>query len=182
MIVFKWSLMLLFKSIHFSQRIYNLAARKYDFYNIMATAAEVGGVVRVKGEKSFVNKGTYLGKNINLNGLRVYGNGTVRIGDNFHCGMGCIFITQNHNFQSDSLPYGKDYQLKNIVIENNVWLGQQVIILGGVTIGEGSIIQAGSVVVSDIPPLSIAGGHPAKKFKNRDSQHYYNLKDSGKFH
>lgn len=53
---------------------------------------------------------------------------------------------------------------------------------GGVLIGEGAIIQAGSVVVSDIPACAIAGGHPAKVFKFRDKEHYYRLKEEGKFH
>lgn len=67
------------------------------------------------------------------------------------------------------------------MIEDNVWLGQNVTILQGVKIGEGAIIQAGSVVVSDIPACSIAGGHPAKVFKMRNEQHYYDLKSENKF-
>lgn len=54
-------------------------------------------------------------------------------------------------------------------------------ILGGVTIGEGAVIQAGSVVCKDVPPLAIAGGHPAIPFKFRDKEHYYKLKKAGKF-
>ncbi|MCQ2964441.1 MAG: acyltransferase, partial [archaeon] len=71
---------------------------------------------------------------------------------------------------------------KEVVIEDNVWLGNRVIVLPGVTIGEGAIIQAGSVVVSDIPKCAIAGGHPAKVFKYRDIGHYEKLKKEGKFH
>ena len=54
--------------------------------------------------------------------------------------------------------------------------------MGGVTIGEGAIIQAGSVVVSNIPKYAIAVGHPAKVFKYRDIEHYKKLKEEGKFH
>lgn len=57
-----------------------------------------------------------------------------------------------------------------------------MIILGGVEIGEGAIIQAGSMVCQNIPPYSIAGGHPAKPFKTRDIEHYKKLKAEGKFH
>jgi acetyltransferase-like isoleucine patch superfamily enzyme len=49
-----------------------------------------------------------------------------------------------------------------IVIEDNVWIGARVIVLGGVTIGEGSCIGAGSVVIDDIPPRSLAVGVPAR--------------------
>ena len=72
--------------------------------------------------------------------------------------------------------------MKNIFVEDNVWLGNRVIILGGVTIEEGAIIQAGSVVVSDIPKCAIAGGNPAKVFKYRDIEHYEALKANKQFH
>ena len=68
------------------------------------------------------------------------------------------------------------YIVKDVVIEDNVWIGTHVIILGGAHIGEGAIIQAGSVVVGDVPALAIAGGHPAEPFKYRDEDHYYKLK------
>ena len=71
---------------------------------------------------------------------------------------------------------------KDIIIENNVWLGDRVIVLGGTTIGEGAIIQAGSVVVSNIPKYAIAGGHPAKVFSKRDVEHYNKLEQENKFH
>lgn len=61
-------------------------------------------------------------------------------------------------------------------------VGDGLRILGDVRIGEGAIIQAGSVVVSDIPSCGIAGGHPAKVFKFRDKEHYYKLKRMKQFH
>lgn len=105
------------------------------------------------------------------------------IGDNFHSGEGCLIITQNHNYDNgNEIPYDSTYIYKNVSIEDNVWLGDRVIILGGVTLGEGCIIQAGSVVVKDIPPFSIAGGAPARVFKYRDIDHYNNLKKKAAFH
>jgi len=50
---------------------------------------------------------------------------------------------------------------KPIIIEDNVWIGTNVIVMPGVTIGNGSVISANSVVNSDIPPFSIAIGNPA---------------------
>ena len=73
-------------------------------------------------------------------------------------------------------------KIKEVLIEDNEWLGNRVIILPGVSIGEGSLIQAGSVVVKDIPKYAIAGGHPAKVFSSRDKDHYEELKKEGKFH
>lgn len=132
--------------------------------------------------KSSFNRNTHLGENCHFNGMEIGGGGRVSIGDNFHSGPGCMMITQNHNINGDALPYDNTYIYKDIEIGDNVWLGSKVIILGGVTIGEGVVVQAGSVVVSDIPPLSIAGGHPAVVFSKRDSEHYFNLKKQGLFH
>lgn len=127
------------------------------------------------------NNNIYLGKNCHFNGMEVGGGGRVTIGDNFHSGPMCMMITQNHNIYGKALPYDNSYILKDIHIGDNVWLGSRVIILGGVTIGEGAVVQAGSVVVSDIPPLSIAGGHPAVVFSKRDSEHYFDLKNKRLF-
>lgn len=52
-----------------------------------------------------------------------------------------------------------------IIIGNNVWIGDKATILGGVTIGEGAIVAANSVVTKDVPPYCIVGGNPAKILK-----------------
>lgn len=131
---------------------------------------------------STVTKNTSLGRNVNFNGMRIFGGGAVSIGDNFHSGGGCQIITQDHNYEGDAIPYDDTYILKDVTIEDNVWFGNRVIVLGGVTVGEGAIIQAGSVVVSDIAKYAIAGGHPAKVFASRDVEHYRKLKDERRFH
>jgi len=131
--------------------------------------------------KSNFNSNTYLGHNCHFNGMDISGGGKVKIGDNFHSGSSCMMITQNHNINGSALPYDNTYIFKDIVIEDNVWLGSRVIILGGVNIGEGAVIQAGSVIVNDIPALAIAGGHPATVFSHRNKEHYFNLKKLKKF-
>lgn len=122
------------------------------------------------------SKRTHLGRNTHFNGLNIRGKGEVRIGDNFHSGSKCVFMTENHNYEGEAIPYDHTYIRKNITIEDNVWLGYRVTVLGGVTIGEGAIIQACSVVVKDIPKYAIAGGYPAKVFAYRDIPHYEKLK------
>lgn len=148
---------------------------------IKRKAKKYGKGLRVN-KKSTICRNTFLGNNVNFNGMKIKGKGKVVIGDNFHSGEDCLMISQNHNFDNgEAIPYDNTVIEKNIVIENNVWLGDRVIILGGVTIGEGAIIQAGSVVVKDIPKCGIAGGHPAKLFKYRNKEHYDKLKKEGKF-
>ena len=91
-------------------------------------------------------------------------------------------LGNNVNFNGMKIQGTANVISKGVVIEDNVWLGNRVIVLPGVTIGEGAIIQAGSVVVNDIPKYAIAGGHPAKVFSSRDKDHYEKLKKEGKFH
>ena len=131
---------------------------------------------------STATKKTFLGKNVNFNGMEIGGCGTVKIGDNFHSGKECSIITQNHNYEGEKIPYDSTFVCKDVTIEDNVWIGNRVIILGGVTIGEGAIIQAGSVVVKSIPKYAIAGGSPAKVFSQRDIKHYTLLKEQKRFH
>lgn len=139
------------------------------------------GKVFVNHKSSFSSK-TVLGNNCHFNGMKITGNGNVKIGDNFHSGHGCMMITSNHNYDSgDKIPYDETMIDKDIIIHENVWLGENVMILGGVTIGEGAIIQAGSVVVTDIPTCAIAGGSPAKVFKYRDENHYNKLKEQRRY-
>lgn len=121
------------------------------------------------------------GKNNHFNGCKILGKGKVIIGDNFHSAENLIVLTSFHNYKGESLPYDHTVISKDVIIGENVWVGINVIILGGVSIGEGAIIQAGSVVSKNIEPLGIAGGNPAKVFKFRDSEHYSLLKSRNKF-
>jgi len=127
---------------------------------------------------------TFIGKNCHFNGLIIRGKGKVVIGDNFHCGKNVLFINSYHKYDGgDAIPYDtKETIDKDIIIEDNVWIGDRVIILGGVRIGEGAIIQAGAVVVKDVPKYAIVGGNPAKVFKYRDIENYERLKKEGKYH
>ena len=80
------------------------------------------------------------------------------------------------------IPYDESYVYKTVVIGDNVWLGNRVTIVGDVTIGEGVIVAAGSVVCKDVPDYAIVGGNPAKVIKYRDIEHYNRLKSECKFH
>ena len=135
------------------------------------------------GGKTRLTKGVTLGKNPNFNGMTVSGYGEVVFGDNFHSGKECLIITSNHNYDyGEAIPYDKTDIKKKTVIGDNVWFGDRVIVLPGVCIGEGAIIQAGSVVSSNIPSYGIAGGNPARVFKYRDIDHYNNLKFLNRYH
>lgn len=156
--------------------------KPYYRSKIIKQAARVGNGLKVNGKSSVTSK-TYLGDNVNFNGMTIVGKGKVIIGDNFHSGTDCLIITDSHNYdKGDAIPYDHTYIVKDVQIEDNVWLGSRVIILAGVNIGEGAIVQAGSVVVKDVPKCAIVGGHPAQFIKNRDIEHYEQLKKERKFH
>ncbi|MGO5501188.1 O-antigen ligase family protein [Paratractidigestivibacter faecalis] len=154
----------------------------YYARRIRKIAADCAGKIYTGG-KSYVTPNTHLGDNVCFNGMAMSGSGRITVGSNFHSGPGCQIITSFHDYDcDDAIPYGNHMIDKDVTIGDNVWLGNNVIILGGVTIGEGAIVQAGSVVCKDIPAYSVAGGHPATPFKQRDVEHYEELKRLGRFH
>ena len=96
---------------------------------------------------------TVIGNNCHFNGIKIYGYGNVTIGNNFHCGKNLKLLTTYHNYDNGKyLPYDDTCYSKDIIIEDNVWIGDDVLILAECKIGEGAIIQAGSVVCIDVPP------------------------------
>lgn len=77
------------------------------------------------------------------------------------------FNIMGHGWEN-AVPELEDLPLKgDTVIENDVWIGQNAVIMPGVHIGNGAIIAANSVVVKDIPPYYVAGGNPCKVLKKR---------------
>lgn len=143
---------------------------------VRRTAAQIGKRILIRGEVS-VSKNTRIGEGNVINGLKVLGDGDVVIGNNCSFGPGIVIQTQNHDYDTgDRLPYGGGFICKPVRIDDCVWIGMNVLILPGTHIGEGAIIQAGSVVHGEIPPLAIAGGNPAKVFSSRDKRHYDELK------
>lgn len=156
---------------------------EYAYYErkIVETAKEVGSRPWIGGVTS-VNSETVLGENVHFHGLNVRGDGPITIGDNFHAGAGCEIITETHNYDDgDAIPYDDTFIVEGVDVGDNVWFGIDVTVLPGVSIGEGAIIQAGSVVTDDVPKGAIAGGHPAEVFGKRDMDHYERLKAEGKF-
>lgn len=76
------------------------------------------------------------------------------------------FYSKNTKIFSNAKGY-KDCECNDTVIGNDVWIGKNALILGGVNIGNGVVIGAGSVVSKDIPPYAIAVGNPIKIIRYR---------------
>ncbi len=110
-----------------------------------------------------------LGDNVTVNrGCRFFAShaikgAEIRIGNEVAIAPEVCFFAAGHDYERLDLP---DIA-KPIVVGDNVWIGARSIILPGVTIGEGAVIGAGSVVSRDIPAWTVAVGNPAKVLKQR---------------
>lgn len=127
-----------------------------------------------------------IGKNLEMNDdVHIAAVDSVVIGDNVLIASKVYISDHNHGSYKGEIqdsplttPNSRKIYTAPVVIEKNVWLGEFVCILQGVTIGEGSIIGAMSVVSKNIPPYCIAVGSPAKVIKQFDfeTQKWMNVK------
>ena len=107
----------------------------------------------------------YLGKNFYSNhNLVILDANKVEFGDNVFVGPNCGFYTSSHPLDYKLRNKGLEYA-KPIKVGNNVWIGGNVCVLPGVTIGDNVVIGAGSVVNKDIPSNCVAVGNTCKVIK-----------------
>ncbi len=113
-------------------------------------------------------KGIRLGRGVVINSFTyIYGKGGVEIGDKSLISPNCSIVAGDHDFAGTESILERPSKSQKIVIENECWIGANSVIVGGVTIREGSIVGAGSVVTKDTEPFSINVGSPAKKIGDR---------------
>ena len=106
-----------------------------------------------------------VGKNFYSNfNLVILDGAKVTFGDNVFVAPNCAFYTAGHPINADERNKGLEYA-KPITVGNDVWIGGNVCVLPGVTIGDNCVIGAGSVVVHDIEPNSVAVGNPCRVVK-----------------
>ena len=102
----------------------------------------------------------HIGSNFYANhNLSILDGGKVTIGDYVFIAPNVVITTAGHAFDSEQRDRGLEIALP-ITIGNHVWMGANVCVLPGVTIGDNTIIGAGSVVTKDIPSNVIAAGNP----------------------
>ncbi|HZH04821.1 MAG TPA: sugar O-acetyltransferase [Myxococcaceae bacterium] len=107
------------------------------------------------GEEIRVGRNVFINQNCTF-----YDLGGLDIGDDVMIGPNVNLITAGHPVepsQRRTVTIGKP-----IVIERNVWVAAGATIIGGVTVGENSVVSAGSVVTKDVPPNTLVGGNPAR--------------------
>ncbi len=118
---------------------------------------------------SATNSRIIIGSNVGISGSTINATTSITIGDNVMIGSGCLITdTDSHPLHwKDRLDNRNDLTAKApIVISDNVFIGARSIILKGVTIGEGAVVGAGSVVSKDVPPYTVVCGNPAKIVKS----------------
>jgi acetyltransferase-like isoleucine patch superfamily enzyme len=122
-----------------------------------------------------------IGRSCSFNGMVIHNDGKekcksrpkVTIGRHFHSGKRCVIRTSDHDFtRGYPMVVIAGYKVADVRIGDFVWFGDDVLVMKGVTIGDGVVVQARSVVVSDLPDLAIAGGHPCRQFASRDPDDY----------
>lgn len=99
------------------------------------------------------------------------------IGGGCICGMGVhaldclstspIFTERTNALGISWVKESKVYPFKKLTIGNDVWIGARVMIMGGLNIGDGAVIGAGSIVTKDVPPYAIVAGAPARIIRYR---------------
>lgn len=93
----------------------------------------------------------------------IQANGDITIGDHVAIANNCTLIASTHNFQRNDIPIKLQGSTSlPIVIDDDVWIGSKVTVLGGVHIGKGAVIGAGAVVTRDIPAFAVAFGVPCR--------------------
>ncbi|MET3834893.1 maltose O-acetyltransferase [Brevundimonas sp. UYEF29] len=131
--------------------------------------ALVNELVNAADGKAIIMPGFFCDYGVNIHlGARAFANANcvfldcveIRIGDNFQAGPGVQLLTPEHPL--DAVARRGEETARPIVIGDDVWIGGGAIVLAGVTIGDRSVIGAGSVVTKDVPSDVVVVGNPAK--------------------
>ncbi|WP_137166606.1 sugar O-acetyltransferase [Salinimonas lutimaris] len=121
-------------------------------------------------------KHTYVGKQVYANfNLTLVDDTTITIGDYVMFAPNVTLATAGHPIEPGLRRHVGQFNMP-VTIENNVWIGAHTVVLPGVTIGENSVIGAGSVVTRDIPANVVAVGNPCRVLRpigENDKQRYF---------
>ena len=149
--------------------------------NVVLDAKGQDNLGIVLGNGVFIGRNTILNckngaiifeDNVNMGfNCQIFSASSVKLGKNALIAAYCYFIGGTHTFGSlDVSPLEQKRQSEGINIKENIWIGSNVQVLDGVTIGRDCVIGTSAVVNSDIPDYSIAVGIPAKAIRNRKEE------------
>lgn len=134
---------------------------------------------RIRGHKNIsIGNRVYIGRSAHFSIHKM-----LSIGDDVLLGPDVMILSGSHAIENVGVPINVSREGINgsCVIEDDVWIGARVILIGELTIGEGSVIAAGAVVTRNVPPYTIAGGVPCRPIRRRftDDQLHMHLKKRG---
>lgn len=114
--------------------------------------------------KISIGNGVWINRGCEFYGSMLAGNAHITIGD--HCALGprVRVLSATHDYHRLDLPD----RAASVTIGHHVWIGAGTTILPGVSIGDGAVVAAGSVVTRDVAPFSIVAGNPARFLKFRE--------------
>lgn len=152
-------------NLYFKSKMMNLCKKKFNHFS--STAEFRPGAYAVNcsqisiGERVIIRPGTMLfaeASDLNI---------SIVIEDDVLIGSGVHFYTNNHRFDQIDIPLIDQghYPSEKITLKKGCWIGANVILLPGVTIGYNSVIGAGSIVTKSVPDFVVAAGNPAKVIK-----------------
>jgi len=152
-----------------SYGFFHLGSRRFRMFCVKMIFDKVGKDINIEKNVFFGSgKDIVIGDYSGL-GINAKVQGPLSVGSHVMMGPDVIIYTRNHKFDDTKVPmmFQGDGEPEKVRIGNDVWIGARVVILPGVTIGDGVIIGACSLVTKDVMPYSIVGGVPAKVIKSR---------------
>lgn len=138
--------------------------RSHDAKRVGEGSFYIDQIVWLNGSE--IELGVAVGFNF---GCYVNGFGGLTVGDRTIVGPYTMIHTANHEMATDRPIPEQGWNLGPVVIGADCWIGMGVCILPGVTVGDGCVVGAGSVVTKDLPAGSVAVGNPARSIKSRVS-------------
>ncbi len=163
-----------FLSYTYNRIISQLPSHKLRISYLQSYLAQIGQKTSVQMRCRFLNgRKVFLGDRnvINFGCLFDGRHYQIRTGSDVSIGPEATILTLGHDPQSPEFAdKGGD-----VIVGDRVWIAYRAIILPGVTIGEGAVVGAGSVVTKDVEPYTIVAGNPARLIKKRNYELSYQL-------
>lgn len=174
--------MWMLKPFYYSRQLYRRLLAGYATYHLRSFQALKNTDVKILNGFTRI---TAPAKCVIHSGVRIMDGGYFQTEGSLYIGSGSIIsrgvtiLTQNHDYR-EGYPFGEGVRNKAVTIGNQVWIGMNVTLLPGTNIGNGSIVQAGSVISGQFPPeVRIANDHTfyslkqIERFKNANPSRNY---------